>query len=181
MKKFLLTIVYATLCYLPLLFLKQALDIGDSWWIDLLLIGFSYFTGSFIFTQFHGNQVTGLFHLGSHRDTHKFQVTIRVSGLGLLNLVGHYLRIEQYSDLVLQGKIFKTVNSFPGNKWIKDFANNRNEKVINISIADYDLPHPLNFTQITLEKCEEESTGNSLSGLKTRAELEKEFDGLSNY
>jgi hypothetical protein len=182
MKKFLLTIVYATLCYIPLLFLKNAFDLGNSWWLDLLLIGFSYFTGSFIYTQFHGTQVMELKHLGSVNGTNKFQVTLKVSGYGILNIVGQYTRINSYSDQQLQGKLFKTLNSFPGNKWIREFAQDRNEKDLNISVDDPEMQHPLNFTQIELEKYDSENIGNrNHDGLRGRKEVENELERLSKY
>ncbi len=181
MKKFLLTLVYGTLIYVPLLFLKEKLDIEDNWWINLALIVFCYFNGSFIYNYFHGIQVMELKHLGSNHGTHRFQVLIKISALNFLKIVGEYVRVEPYSNLVLQHKINKTLNGFPGYNWIKDFASDRNEKVLNISVTDNDLPHPLNFTQITLEKFEESQIQPKQSGLKTRAELEKEFDGLSRY
>lgn len=81
-------------------------------------------------------------------------MTIKISGFGHLNIVGDYQRVNSYSDLVLQGKIFKALNSFPGNKWIKDFADDKNEKTITIDITDHERPHPLNFTRINLEKYE---------------------------
>lgn len=176
MKKFLLTIVYTTLCYIPLLFLKNSFDLGNSWWLDLLLIGFSYFIGSFIYAQFNGTQVMELKHLGSVNGTNKFQVTLKVSGYGLLNIVGQYTRINSYSDLQLQAKLFKTLNSFPGSKWIKEFAQDRQESVLNISVDDPEMPHPLNFTQIELEKYDSKNNGQ-----RSRKEVENELAGLSKY
>lgn len=182
MKKFLLTIVYACICFIPLILLKNAFEISDAWWVDVLIIGFGLFTGSFLYTQFHGIQVMELKHLGSVNGTNKFQVTLKVSGYGLLNIVGQYTRISSYSDLQLQGKLFKTLNSFPGSKWIKEFAEDRKEKVLGISVDDPEMPHPLNFTRIELEKYDSENIVNeNPKGLKSRKDLEKELEGLSNY
>lgn len=174
MKKFILVVVYAIIISIPLMLLKTFLGFDDSWWIHLIIINLGLFLGSFFFTQFHGNQVMELKHLGSLEETHRFQVTIKVSGFGYLNIVGHYLRVNSYSDLVLQGKIFKTLNSFPSNKWIKDFAHDKNEKNITINVPDYDRPHPLNFTMVKLEKYENETE-------KSLKDLEKEIKGMSKY
>lgn len=182
MKKFLLTIIYGSACFIPLILLKNTFEIGDSWWIDWVIIGVGLFIGSFIFTQFHGTQVMELKHLGSVDGISKFQVTLRVSGHGLLNIVGQYTRLNTYSDRQLQGKIFKTLNTFPGNKWIKDFARNRNQKALSISVDDPDTPHPLNFTQLELEKYDPvDSTSTSENSKIDRKDIEKSLEGLTNF
>lgn len=182
MKKFLLTIIYAGICLIPLILLRNAFEIIDAWWVDIVIMGIGLFTGSFIYAQFHGTQVMELRHLGTVNGTCKFQVSLKVSGYGLLNIVGQYTRVDSFSDLQLQGKLFKTLNSFPGSKWIKEFAQDRQEKVLNVSVDDPEMPHPLNSTQIELQKYNSETTTNEdPNGLRNRKEIEKELEGLSNY
>ena len=182
MKKFLLTIVYATISSILLLLLKNFFGIGNSWWIDGIIIIVSLFIGISMFAQFHGTQVYQLKHLGSIGGTNKFQVTLKVSGHGIINIVGEYTRLDSYADLELQSKIFKVLNSSPGNKQISEFSSNTEENALLILVEDPDMPHPINLTQIRLEKYESDGTIRANPrGVPTRAEIEKGMEGMSRY
>lgn len=143
--------IYGQVCFIPLSLLMLYLKV-DSVWLEIIIIAFSLFVGSFLYTQWHGVQVMGLKHIGSVMGTSLFQVTMKVTGYEYVNIVGEYLRISQYTDLALQSKLFKTLNTFPGNKWIKDFTTDENERELSIFINDHETPHPLNFTQVKLRK-----------------------------
>jgi hypothetical protein len=159
MKKIVLTIVYGLLCFIPLTLLKNYFGITSSWWVETILTAFSLFVGSFAYTQIHGTQVMELRHLGSVSGTNRFQVTLKVSGYGILNIVGEYTRVDPYSDSKLQANLFKALNSFPGSKWIMEFVADKNEKILMVTIDDPETPHPFNFTQVYLEKFESQKRG----------------------
>ena len=146
MQKFLLTIVYGLVCFVPVMILIIYFEI-ESWWLDIVIITFSLFIGSFLNTQFHGIQVMKAKHLESPIGTNKFQVTLKIGGHGFLNIVGKYTRVRPYGDLSLQTELYKAFNTFPANKLIKDFASDQTKKVLTFTIDDRG-----NQTQIDLEK-----------------------------
>ena len=82
----------------------------------------------------------------------KFQVSFRISGQGILNVIGKYERVNPYTDLELQRKLFRTLNAFPGSKWIREFVLDKTSTNISITVDDQELPHPINFTRIQIEK-----------------------------
>ncbi len=55
MKKFILILIYATLCSIPLLILQSYFDLNGKWWLSTLIYIFSFFNGSFLYSYFHTN------------------------------------------------------------------------------------------------------------------------------
>lgn len=60
MKKFILILIYATLCSIPLLILKSYFDLNGKWWLDTLIYVFSFFNGSFLYSFFHTNTLSNV-------------------------------------------------------------------------------------------------------------------------
>ena len=146
MQRFLLTIVYGLVCFIPLMLLTIYFG-TNSWWMDIVIVTFSLFIGSFLNTQFHGIHVMKAKHLGSAIGTNKFQVTLKIGGHGFINIVGTYTRIRPYEDLSLQTELYNAFNTFPASKLIKDFASDEAKKGLTFTIDDHG-----NQTQIDLEK-----------------------------
>lgn len=177
--KFLLEIVYATLCFIPIILLANFIGIGNSWWVILIFTGVSLFIGSFLYTQFHGTQVMELKHLGSNRVDHTFQVIIRAGKqTGYFNVIGRYMRTEPFSDLVLQTKLFTALNKFPGSKWIRDFAQDTTAKTLNVHVDD--LESIIRTTIVEIEKIDIPTFQQPELDQKTKAEIEKQIDGMSH-
>ncbi|MDH4091539.1 MAG: hypothetical protein OEV74_21135 [Cyclobacteriaceae bacterium] len=146
MKKFLVIIFYSLACSLPFVLLAFYFEV-DSWWVEIIIIAFSLFMGSFFYTQLHGIQVMQLKYLGSVRGTHKFRILVRIGIHGKLNMLGDYRRAKPFSDFSLQKKLHKTFNTDPGNGWIKGFASDKEVMIMTVTVED--LEHPV---QVNVEK-----------------------------
>lgn len=146
MKKFLLIIFYSMACSLPFMLLAFFFEV-DSWWVEIIIIAFSLFIGSFFYTQLHGIQVMRLKYMGSVRGTHKFSVLVRIGIDGKLNMLGDYRRARPFSDFSLQKKLHKTFNTAPGYGWMKGFASDKTVIIMTVTVEDHE--HPV---QVNLEK-----------------------------
>lgn len=174
MKKLFLIIIYATLCSIPLFLIKGYFEITDRWWLDLLIYIFSFFNGSFLYTQFHGNKIIKLWHVESEdgNGTHNFKANLKESSLGALAVTGNYIRLDPFTDKELTRKLFNKINAPVESNSFKKFALDSQSESMSIGVDDYESPFKI--TLINIIK-------SDFKRLLTEEEIEQEFKGLSKY
>lgn len=135
LKLLLLKFIYSIGIFTILLLIFNALGI-QSWWLALLVLFIGWYLGTFLATFIHGVNVGDLKHIGSENLVHHFTVLIARGGTRY-HFQGSYFRETQLPDLILQTRIYNSLNRMPGSRDINDYLINKlNSQVLSVFIDD---------------------------------------------